>query len=103
MRRRRRSCRATQDRGRGAQHGRRGAPHLVAQPGAETRLGALLARIGKDCRRDLAGDVVAALVALQRLVLTAPDAIHSVDVNPLMIGPEGTMAVDALVVPRRPA
>ncbi len=48
------------------------------------------------------GDVVAAtLVALGRLALRHPE-IESVDVNPLVLGPGGSVAVDALVVVSAP-
>lgn len=43
------------------------------------------------------GVVAATLVALGRLALAHPE-IESVDVNPLIVGPEATLAVDALVV-----
>ena len=78
------------------------AHERIAQRLAESRLGALLARLGIGTGRDLVREVVDALSALQRLVLAVPDAIHSIDVNPLLIGPAGAMAVDALIVPRRP-
>jgi len=46
------------------------------------------------------GDVVAhTLVAVGRLAIAHPE-IEAIDVNPLVIGPESTIAVDALVVVR---
>jgi hypothetical protein len=46
---------------------------------------------------DAGGVVAATLVALSRLSLAHPE-IESIDVNPLVVGPTGTVAVDALVV-----
>ena len=46
---------------------------------------------------DPAGTVGSTLVALSRLALAYPE-IESVDVNPLIVGPDATVAVDALVV-----
>ena len=46
---------------------------------------------------DPAGTVAGTLVALSRLALAYPE-IESVDVNPLIVTPDATVAVDALVV-----
>jgi hypothetical protein len=46
---------------------------------------------------DPSGVVAATLAALSSLALAHPE-IASVDVNPLIVGPAGTVAVDALVV-----
>jgi acyl-CoA synthetase (NDP forming) len=48
------------------------------------------------------GAVVDALMALQRLALDLGDRVAEMDVNPLMVLPEGSgvVAVDALIVPR---
>ncbi len=43
--------------------------------------------------------VARALVALSRLALDLGDVLAALDVNPLIAGPEGCVAVDALVVP----
>jgi len=43
--------------------------------------------------------VTGALVALSRLALDLGDVLAALDVNPLIVGPEGCVAVDALVVP----
>jgi acyl-CoA synthetase (NDP forming) len=45
-------------------------------------------------------DVAAALLALQRLVQAEGEHIESIDVNPLLVGRQGSVAVDALVVLR---
>ena len=42
--------------------------------------------------------LLASLEALQRLILAHGDRIESIDVNPLLAGPAGCVAVDALVV-----
>ena len=46
-------------------------------------------------------DVARVLEALQGLVLDHADAIESIDVNPLLVGDEGCVAVDALIVLRK--
>lgn len=64
-----------------------------------TRLGSLLADLSRDLGgADLVGQLVGGLDALQRLVVVFGDAIESVDVNPCLVGPEGLIAVDALIV-----
>jgi len=40
------------------------------------------------------------LLALQKLAATLGDRLEAVDINPVMLGPAGAIAVDALVVPR---
>jgi acetate---CoA ligase (ADP-forming) len=69
-----------------------------------------LAPIGLDDARELAaeaglddpGDVVArTLVAVGDVALAHPE-IEAIDVNPLVVHPEGTVAVDALVVVSEP-
>ncbi len=75
----------------------------IAQRISASRLGALLARLHKSGASDPTADVVAALTALQSLVLAVPDAIHSIDVNPMLVEPTGATAVDALIVPCKPA
>ena len=46
--------------------------------------------------------VVAAGVAISQLALELGDELEALDVNPLIVGPRGATAVDALVVPKRP-
>lgn len=70
---------------------------------ASSRLGALLGRLGRGTSDDLEGAVAGVLYALQQLILTAPGAIQSIDVNPLLVARDGVVAVDALIVPSRPA
>jgi acyl-CoA synthetase (NDP forming) len=41
-----------------------------------------------------------AVVALSRLAIDLADVIEAVDVNPVIAGPRGCVAVDGLVVPR---
>jgi hypothetical protein len=45
--------------------------------------------------------VVDAMVRLSELALDLGDSLDALDVNPLIAGPDGCMAVDALVAPRR--
>lgn len=47
-----------------------------------------------------AESVVQALVRLSALALDLGEHIAALDVNPLMVGPDGCVAVDALVIPR---
>lgn len=77
-------------------------------PVDEVRAGALLDRL--QVRRLLEGargmppaDIGAAaraVAALSRLAVDLADVIAAVDVNPVIAGPRGCVAVDALVVPR---
>ncbi len=46
------------------------------------------------------GAVVAALVAVSRLAAELGDVLDALDVNPLIAGPTGAIAVDALALPR---
>jgi acetate---CoA ligase (ADP-forming) len=45
--------------------------------------------------------VADALVAMSRLAIDLEGLVEAIDVNPLIAGPDGCVAVDALVVPRR--
>ncbi len=75
----------------------------IAERLGETKVGQLLAKLSARRPQDHFADIVDALDALQRLLLTVPDAIQSIDVNPVSIGATGTIALDALIVPRRPS
>ena len=48
------------------------------------------------------GSVAAALVRLSVLAEDLGDHLDALDVNPLICGPNGCVAVDALVLPERP-
>jgi acyl-CoA synthetase (NDP forming) len=67
----------------------------------DTRIGHVLAAIDEDrpagAPSALDG-VLQSLLALQALILEHGDRIESVDVNPLLVGDAGCVAVDALVV-----
>jgi hypothetical protein len=66
---------------------------------ARLRLAELLA--GHRGRPALAADaLVDAVVAFSRLAHELGDVVEAVDVNPLVVGTDGVVAVDALVVPR---
>jgi acyl-CoA synthetase (NDP forming) len=62
-----------------------------------SKLGRLIRHIGGDAALD---QVTAALNALQGLIQAHGDKIESIDVNPLLVGEKGCIAVDALIVPR---
>ena len=49
------------------------------------------------------GSIVSALVSLSILATDLGEYLAALDVNPLIAGPSGCMAVDALVVPHEPA
>jgi acyl-CoA synthetase (NDP forming) len=77
------------------------APAAMRKRLLETRLGHLLAAIdeGRSAGRPSVVDgVLASLNALQQLIQKHGDRIESIDVNPLLVGDAGCMAVDALVV-----
>jgi hypothetical protein len=46
------------------------------------------------------GSVVNAIVALSWLAHDLGDLLEALDANPLICGPDGCVAVDALVIPR---
>ena len=50
-------------------------------------------------RQDAATAFVDLLMALQDAALACGDALHAIDVNPVILGAAGAIAVDALVVP----
>ncbi len=49
------------------------------------------------------GAIVATIVRLSLLAVDMGEGLAALDINPLIAGPEGCMAVDALVVPKAPA
>jgi acetate---CoA ligase (ADP-forming) len=44
--------------------------------------------------------VVAAVVGLSQLAVELGDVVEAIDINPLIVGPQGPLAVDALIEPR---
>lgn len=64
--------------------------------------GELAARVCAEHAQARCSDIVNALVALRDLVRACGTQIASIDVNPLLIGPQACVAVDALVT-RAPA
>ena len=64
-----------------------------------SRVGKLIASIAAPAEPDVLWDqVIGVLEALQSLVVEYGERIESIDINPLLIGSRGCMAVDALVV-----
>ena len=49
---------------------------------------------------DAARALIDLLLALQDLAVALGDRLEAVDINPVMLGAAGAIAVDALVVPR---
>jgi acyl-CoA synthetase (NDP forming) len=73
------------------------SPATIRSRVAESRIGRLVRRIGGDTAVTA---VVETLDRLQRLVSVHADDILSIDINPLLVGETGSMAVDALIVPK---
>ena len=76
------------------------APAAMKKRLLDTRLGHLLTAIDEGHSAGPSGlqGVLTSLEALQRLILAHGDRIESIDVNPLLVGESGCVAVDALVV-----
>jgi acetate---CoA ligase (ADP-forming) len=74
------------------------SPATIRARIASGKIGRLVQLIGGDAALD---DVVRTLDALQRLVMAHAEDILSIDINPLLVGDSGCMAVDALIVPKR--
>ena len=72
------------------------ARELVGQ----LRVAALLAGARGQPAADLAA-VVAAITGLSQLAAELGDGLEALDINPLICGPHGAVAVDALAIPRR--
>ena len=85
---------------------RRFALPPIGAAGAARLLGRLAVRLMLDGTRGLpAADTGAVAAAVARLSVLAEDLgerLESLDVNPLIVGAEGCVAVDALVIPCRP-
>ena len=78
------------------------SPEKIERKLATSALGRVLAskRWGN---RDSMEKLVVTLVNLQKLAQWAGDRIQAVDINPLIVGDAGVIAVDALVVPKKNA
>lgn len=66
----------------------------------QLRVAALLAGVRGQPAADLAA-VLAAITGLSQLATELGDALDALDINPLICGPHGAVAVDALAIPRR--
>ena len=64
------------------------------------RVAALLAGARGQPAADL-GAVAAAITGLSQLAVELGDELEALDVNPLICGPHGAVAVDALAIPRQ--
>jgi acyl-CoA synthetase (NDP forming) len=75
------------------------SPGQAGQMIAGLRAAKLLAGVRGQPAADL-GAVVAAITGLSQLACELGDVLEALDVNPLICGPAGAVAVDALAVPR---
>jgi acyl-CoA synthetase (NDP forming) len=75
------------------------AREAIEQKLAQSSLGRVLAS-PRWQYPDAARGLVELLVALQRAAVALGDRLEAVDINPVMLGARGAVAVDALVVPR---
>jgi hypothetical protein len=66
----------------------------------QLRVAALLAGARGQPAADLAS-VVAAITGLSQLATELGDVLEALDINPLICGPRGAVAVDALAIPRQ--
>ena len=66
------------------------------------RAARLLAGVRGRPPADLAA-VAAAVGAVSQIAVELGDALDALDINPLICGPDGAVAVDALAIPRLPA
>jgi acyl-CoA synthetase (NDP forming) len=74
------------------------APEVLRARLAEGRVGRLLAAVAGPRRDRVLEEVASVLQSLQILATEQPELIRSVDINPLLVGKTGCVAVDALVV-----
>jgi acyl-CoA synthetase (NDP forming) len=75
-------------------------PEQARQLIGQLRVAALLAGARGQPAADLDA-VVAAVTALSQLAAELGDALEALDINPLICGPHGAVAVDALAIPRQ--
>jgi acetate---CoA ligase (ADP-forming) len=68
---------------------------------AGLRVRALLAGMRGSPPADL-GPVIQAICGLSDLAIELGDQLNALDINPLICGPDGAIAVDALAIPRAP-
>jgi acetate---CoA ligase (ADP-forming) len=75
---------------------------LAAELLADLRIRALLSGVRGAPPADIDA-VIRAIRSLSALALELGDQLAALDINPLICGPHGAIAVDALAIPRRPA
>jgi acetate---CoA ligase (ADP-forming) len=75
-------------------------PEQAREMLSRLRVAALLAGARGQPAADLAA-VGAAITALSQLAAELGDALEALDINPLICGPHGAVAVDALAIPRQ--
>ncbi|HEY9241984.1 MAG TPA: acetate--CoA ligase family protein [Streptosporangiaceae bacterium] len=74
-------------------------PEQAGEMISELRVAALLAGVRGQPAAGLAA-IVAAITGLSQLAVELGDVLEALDINPLICGPHGAVAVDALAIPR---
>jgi acetate---CoA ligase (ADP-forming) len=75
-------------------------PEQAGQLVGQLRMANLLAGVRGQPAADLAA-VTAAITGLSQLAVELGDVLEALDINPLICGPHGAVAVDALAIPRQ--
>jgi hypothetical protein len=75
-------------------------PEQARQLIGQLRAAALLTGVRGQPAADL-GAVTAAVTGLSQLAVELGDGLEALDINPLICGPHGAVAVDALAIPRK--
>jgi hypothetical protein len=80
---------------------RRFALPPLDEPSARRMIQSLRVKRLLNSERSNVDAAARALVAIGQLACELGDSVEAIDVNPLIVTPEGATAVDALIIPRR--